>query len=129
MATSHRTAQVADVYGPFSGQLISAVKEGCRRAFLSQPARLMAAMYTCDILATADVLGKLYAVLGRRNGRVYAEEMREGTAVFSIKALVPVAESFGFAEEVRKKTSGLASPQLVFSHWEVRAVASGSVVF
>ena len=28
-------------------------------------------------------------------------------------------ENFGFAEELRKKASGLASPQLVFSHWEV----------
>lgn len=111
--------QATDVYGPFSGQLMSAMKEGCRKAFLAQPARLMAAMYTCDILATAEVLGKLYAVLGRRNGRVLAEEMKEGSAVFSVQALVPVAESFGFAEEVRKKTSGLASPQLVFSHWEV----------
>ena len=111
--------QATDVYGPFSGQLMSAMKEGCRKAFLAQPTRLMAAMYTCDILATAEVLGKLYAVLGRRNGRVLAEEMKEGSVVFSVQALVPVAESFGFAEEVRKKTSGLASPQLVFSHWEV----------
>ena len=112
--------QLADTYGPSSGQLISSMKEGCRRAFLSQPPRLMSAMYTCNILATADVLGRLYAVLGRRNGRVCAEEMREGSTVFSVQAVVPVAESFGFSEEVRKKTSGLASPQLVFSHWEVR---------
>lgn len=28
-------------------------------------------------------------------------------------------DSFGFADEVRKKTSGLASPQLVFSHFDV----------
>lgn len=122
--TSLSAVQNADTYGPFSGQLISAMKEGCRRAFLLQPTRLMAAMYTCDILATAEVLGKLYAVLGRRNGRVCSEEMREGSTVFSIQAVVPVAESFGFAEEVRKKTSGLASPQLVFSHWEVREKAS-----
>ena len=112
--------QITDTYGPFSGQLISSMKEGCRRAFLSQPSRVMSAMYTCDILATAEVLGRLYAVLGRRNGRVCSEEMREGSSVFSVQAVVPVAESFGFAEEVRKKTSGLASPQLVFSHWEVR---------
>ena len=30
-----------------------------------------------------------------------------------------VVESFWFSEDIRKKTSGLASPQLVFSHWEV----------
>ena len=119
---SEGQVQAADVYGPFSGQLISAVKEGCRRAFLAQPARLMMAMYTCNILATAEVLGKLYAVLGRRNGRVLFEDMKEGTAMFNIQALIPVAESFGFAEEMRKKTSGLASPQLIFSHWEVSVV-------
>ena len=113
----------ADTYGPFSGQLISAVKEGCRKAFLAQPARLMAAMYSCNILATAEVLGRLYGVLGRRNGRVLSDEMKEGSAIFNISAVLPVAESFGFAEEVRKKTSGLASPQLVFSHWEVTASA------
>lgn len=45
--------------------------------------------------------------------------MKEGTDIFIIKAVVPVAESFGFADEIRKRTSGLASPQLVFSHWEV----------
>ena len=39
----------ADAYGPFSGQLMSTMKEGCRKAFLLQPARLMAAMYSCDI--------------------------------------------------------------------------------
>lgn len=39
-----------DIYGPFSGQLMSAMKKACRKAVLAQPARLMAAMYTCDIL-------------------------------------------------------------------------------
>lgn len=48
------------------------------------------------------------------------EEMKEGTDMFIIKAVLPVAESFGFADEIRKRTSGLASPQLVFSHWEVK---------
>lgn len=109
-----------DSHGPFSGQLISAMKEGCRRAFLAQPVRLMAAMYSCEIQATADALGRLYAVLGRRGGRVLAEEMKEGSSIFNIRSVLPVAESFGFAEEMRKRTSGLASPQLVFSHWEVR---------
>ena len=42
----------SDSYGPFSGQLISAMKEGCRKAFLVQPCRLMAAMYSCDILVS-----------------------------------------------------------------------------
>ena len=61
----------------------------------------------------------MYAVVSKRNGQVRDEEMREGSPIFDITATLPVAESFGFAEEIRKRTSGLASPQLFFSHWEV----------
>ncbi|KAH7962324.1 hypothetical protein HPB52_015477 [Rhipicephalus sanguineus] len=43
-------------YGPLSGQIISAVKEGCRRAFQAQPQRLLCAMYSCTIQATSDAL-------------------------------------------------------------------------
>ncbi|XP_006885187.1 PREDICTED: elongation factor Tu GTP-binding domain-containing protein 1 isoform X2 [Elephantulus edwardii] len=112
-------ASLSDCYGPFSGQLIATMKEACRYALQVKPQRLMAAMYTCDIMATGDVLGRVYAVLSKREGRVLQEEMKEGTDMFIIKAVLPVAESFGFADEIRKRTSGLASPQLVFSHWEV----------
>ena len=49
---------VTDCYGPFSGQLIATMKEACRYALQVKPQRLMAAMYTCDIMATSDVLGK-----------------------------------------------------------------------
>ncbi|XP_048583443.1 elongation factor-like GTPase 1 isoform X2 [Nematostella vectensis] len=108
----------SDRHGPLSGQLMSAVKEGCRRAFQQQPMRLMAAMYTCHIQATAEVLGRMYAVIARREGRVLSEEMKEGSDVFDVEAVLPVAESFGFSEEIRKRTSGLANPQLMFSHWE-----------
>nr|XP_060611193.1 elongation factor-like GTPase 1 [Anolis sagrei ordinatus] len=112
-------AAVADCYGPLSGQLIATMKEACRYSMQAKPQRLVAAMYTCEIMATAEVLGRVYAVLSKREGRVLQEEMKEGTDVFIIKAVLPVAESFGFADEIRKRTSGLASPQLVFSHWEV----------
>ncbi|CAH2232196.1 jg12355 [Pararge aegeria aegeria] len=43
-------------YGPLSGQIMSAVKEGCRKAFEAQPQRLMAAMYSCDIVVDQKVL-------------------------------------------------------------------------
>lgn len=118
------TETVADsgAYGPLSGQIVSAVKEGCRRAFQARPQRLVAAMYSCDIQVRAEVLGRMYSVLGRRHGKVVCEDMIEGSSVFTITAHLPVIESFNFAQEVRKQTSGLAQPQLVFSHWETLAV-------
>ncbi|XP_019801357.1 elongation factor-like GTPase 1 isoform X2 [Tursiops truncatus] len=118
-ASQKGESSLTDCYGPFSGQLIATMKEACRYALQVKPQRLMAAMYTCDIMATSDVLGRVYAVLSKREGRVLQEEMKEGTDMFIIKAVLPVAESFGFADEIRKRTSGLASPQLIFSHWEI----------
>lgn len=64
-------------------------------------------------------VGKMYAVLGRRHGRVLHGDMNQGSASFFVTAVLPVVESFAFASEIRKQTSGLAVPQLVFSHWEV----------
>jgi len=46
----------------------------------------------------ADVLGKVYGVIAKRRGRIIAEEMKEGTSFISVSALLPVVESFGFAD-------------------------------
>ncbi|ESO00697.1 hypothetical protein HELRODRAFT_187216 [Helobdella robusta] len=101
------------------GSLLSSVKECCRKAFEMQPQRLMWAMYTCVIQATSEVLGKMYGVLGKRHGRILSEELREGSNEFEVTSVLPVVESFGFADEFRKKTSGYAIPQLTFTHWTV----------
>eukprot|EP00833_Pecoramyces_ruminatium_P016129 jgi/Orpsp1_1/1190161/evm.model.d7180000077100.1 len=97
-----------------SGQVISTIKEGCARAFLEWSPRLSLATYSCEIQATAEVLGKIYGVLSKRHARIYEEDLKEGTQFFQIKSLLPVIESFGFADEIRKRTSGAASPQLLF---------------
>lgn len=67
----------------------------------------------------AEVLGRVYDVLTRRRGRVLSEAMKEGTPFFTIQSVVPVAESFGFADEMRKRTSGAAQPQLIFAGFEI----------
>lgn len=72
-ATSQRgDSPVTDCYGPFSGQLIATMKEACRYALQVKPQRLMAAMYTCDIMATSDVLGKQGRTRTARDARVAA---------------------------------------------------------
>ena len=106
------------VHGPLSGQILSAVSAACRRAFQAQPQRLMAAMYQCQVQVTGQALGRMYSVIGRRGGRVVHGDRNEGSHSFSVTAYVPVVESFMLTQELRKETSGLAAPQLVFSHWE-----------
>jgi len=104
--------------GRVAGQVISATKDACKWAFLSHPAQLYTAWYACDLLVTSEMLGKVNVVLTRRNAKILSEEMRLGTDIFDVKALVPVTGSFGFAAEIRLKSSGHASPQLIFSHWD-----------
>lgn len=103
-----------------TSQCISLTKEACRRAFEAQPQRLMAAMYKCEILTVnSEALGKLYAVLGKRNARIIDESIKDSTNMFCITSYLPVADSFGLAEEIRKRTSGLATPHIEFSHFEI----------
>ncbi|PCH40159.1 nucleoside triphosphate hydrolase protein [Wolfiporia cocos MD-104 SS10] len=102
-----------------TGAFITAVREACRNGLLEWSPRLMLAMYTCDIQASTDVLGKVYGVVAKRRGRIVSEEMKEGTEFFTVRALLPVVESFGFADDIRKRTSGAASPQLIFSGYEM----------
>jgi ribosome assembly protein 1 len=66
-----------------------------------------------------EVLGRVTAVITRRRGRILSDAMNEGTPFFTIIALLPVAESFGFGDEIRKRTSGAASPQLIFQGFEM----------
>jgi ribosome assembly protein 1 len=113
---------------PFSpGAAMSTMRDACRVAVLAGAPRLVEAFYSCQLTCAAgrgagssgEQLGRLYAVLARRRARVLGEDMWEGTSTFVIAALLPVAESFGFADDLRKRTSGAAtSPQLLFSHWE-----------
>ena len=49
----------------------------------------------------------VYAVLGRRRARVVREEMREGSDLFSIHAYLPAQASFGFANDMRRQSSGV----------------------
>ncbi len=44
-------------YGQLTGQLMTLMLKACRKSFSAQPQRLVVAMYTCVIQATADVLG------------------------------------------------------------------------
>ncbi|CAG7853063.1 Ribosome assembly protein 1; AltName: Full=EF-2 like GTPase; AltName: Full=Elongation factor-like 1 [Serendipita indica DSM 11827] len=100
------------------GSLISGMRDACRKGLLDWSPRLLLAMYSCDIQAATEVLGKVYSVVGRRKGRIVAEEMKEGTTYITVSSVIPVVESFGFSDEIRKKTSGAANPQLIFSGYE-----------
>ncbi|KAK4152865.1 ribosome assembly protein 1 [Chaetomidium leptoderma] len=108
-----------DHLGRLTGEVIKTVQQSIHKAYLDWSPRLMLAMYSCEIQASTEVLGRVYDVLTRRRGTVQSEAMNEGTPFFTIQALLPVAESFGFADDMRKRTSGAAQPQLIFAGFEI----------
>ncbi|UIZ24753.1 hypothetical protein KXD40_006648 [Peronospora effusa] len=87
-------------YGPLSGQVISTMRMTCLMAFVKQPVRLVEAVYECTVQCQAEQLGKLYSVISKRRGDIYLEELSDGTALFTVKAYMPVVESFGFATDL-----------------------------
>ena len=104
-----------------TGSFISEMLSGLRALLLSnERLRLVEPFYACSLQCDASQLGNLYSVLNRRRGRVVSEDVIEGTSLFIMHCKLPVVESFGFATELLKKTSGEGTaPLLLFSHWEV----------
>ncbi|GAB4820198.1 hypothetical protein N2152v2_007244 [Parachlorella kessleri] len=115
-AASLRLAE--DVYGPFSGQVTSAARQALRRAVLEGDPRLAEALFLCEVSTSSEALSGVYAVLGRRRARILREEMREGSDYFIVHAYLPAEASFGFADELRRRSSGAAAASLLLSHWE-----------
>ena len=105
--------------GRLTGEIIRTVRDSIRSGFLDWSPRIMLAMYSCEIQASAEVLGRVYSVITRRRGHIVSEFLLEPSPNFTILALLPVAESFGFSDEIRKRTSGAAAPQLVFEGFEM----------
>lgn len=116
----------SDRMGRLTGEVIKTVRYSIHQGFLDWSPRILLAMYSCEIQASTDVLGRVYAVLTRRRGQILSETLSEtssasttGNQTFTISALLPVAESFGFSDEIRKRSSGSASPQLRFAGFEM----------
>jgi len=95
----------------------------CRRVLyasqLTAAPRLLEPVYLVEIQCPEHAMGGIYGVLNRRRGHVFAEEQRPGTPLYTIKAYLPVMESFGFTADLRSHTAGQAFPQCVFDHWQV----------
>jgi ribosome assembly protein 1 len=108
----------AVLHSSITGLAIGSTKEAVRAAVLNTSPRIMEAALKVEVSVAGDALGGTYTVLGKRRGRVLSEDMKDGVNVFSVEAILPQTESFGFSDALRKQTSGFASAQMMFSHWE-----------
>ena len=110
-----------------TGEVLAAGRAAVHAGMRDWSARLLRAMYLCEVAAAAGVVGRVAGVVARRRGRVLAERVlaggAAGTDTFTVSAALPVAESFGFADEVRQRTHGFAgaAPQMRFAGFEMLA--------
>jgi elongation factor G len=89
-----------------------AVKEAVRRA---KPV-LLEPMMRVEVIAPEEYTGEVIGDINSRRGRM--EGMEPAGNVQKIHALVPLAEMFGYANDLRSKTQGRAAYSMEFEHYE-----------
>lgn len=109
----------ADVIHRGSGQIIPAARRSIFASQLTAGPRLMEPVYLAEIVCPTLAVSGIYSVLNQRRGVVIENIQKLGTPLITVKAHLPVIESFGFSSALRAATSGQAFPQLVFDHWQV----------
>lgn len=108
---------IADAIHRGPGQIIPATRRVFYASCLTAQPRFQEPMLLCEIQTPEDAIGGIYSTLSQRRGNIFGEEPIPGTPMVIVKSYLPVAESFGFAQLLREKTSGRAFPQMVFDHW------------
>ncbi|CAL1694020.1 unnamed protein product [Somion occarium] len=101
------------------GQIIPTCRRVTYAACLLATPGIQEPVYLVEIQCPENAIGGIYSVLNKRRGQVFSEEQRVGTPMFTVKAYLPIMESFGFNGELRAATGGQAFPQSVFDHWEL----------
>jgi elongation factor G len=108
-----------------------AFKEACRRA----SPKLLEPIMRVEVVVPEEYMGPVIADLNSRRGQLQGRESRIGSEIINV--LVPLAEMFGYATEIRSRTQGRGSFTMHFSHYqqtpanvseEVIAKATGKVV-
>ncbi|MDA0712876.1 MAG: elongation factor G [bacterium] len=89
-----------------------AFKEGTKKA---SPIILEPIMKT-EVITPEDWMGDVIGDLNSRRGRIIGMTERGGMKI--VEATVPLAEMFGYANDLRSRTQGRATYTMEFSHYE-----------
>ena len=89
-----------------------AFKEACRRA----SPKLLEPIMRVEVVVPEDYMGPVIADLNSRRGQLQGRETRAGSEIINV--LVPLAEMFGYATDIRSKTQGRGSFTMHFSHYQ-----------
>ena len=91
-----------------------AIKEGCKKA---KPC-ILEPMMKVEIEVPEENTGDIVGDIASRRGRIEGMEIIEGTGIQKIRAMVPLAEMFGYATDIRSKTQGRGTFSMEFAKYE-----------
>ena len=91
-----------------------AIKEGTRKA---QPC-ILEPMMKVEIEIPDEFTGTIIGDISRRRGRVEGQEPQGNTGNVIVRALVPLANMFGYATDLRSNTQGRGTFSMEFHNYE-----------
>jgi elongation factor G len=107
---SHHDVDSSEMAFKIAGSM--AFKEAARRA----DAVLLEPVMKVEIVVREEYMGDVIADLNSRRGRIQNMEARPG--IQTIQAVVPLAELFGYATDLRSATQGRGNYTMHFSHYD-----------
>lgn len=91
-----------------------ALKDGVKRA----GPQLLEPVMKVEIEVPEEFIGDVIGDLSSRRGRVEGMEPIEGTQTQRVRAMVPLADMFGYATDIRSKTQGRGTFTMEFAQYE-----------
>lgn len=80
--------------------------------------QLLEPVMKVEIEVPEDFMGDVIGDLSSRRGRVEGMEPIANTGIQKIRSMVPLAEMFGYATDIRSKTQGRGTFSMEFAHYE-----------
>jgi len=98
---------------------------GFREAARKGAPQVLEPVMRVEVVTPDDFLGDVVGDLNRRRGQIQGMDPRANTQ--TVRALVPLAEMFGYATDLRSATQGRASYSMEFEHYSPvpKAVETG----
>ena len=87
-----------------------------KEAFQKGKPTLLEPIMKVEIVIPEDYLGEILGQVNARRGEIQGTDMRPGNSQ-AVRALVPLAEMFGYATELRSATQGRGVFSMEFNHY------------
>jgi len=107
---SHHQVDSSEMAFKIAGSL--ALKDACRKADIA----LLEPVMKIEVVVHEEYMGDVIADLNSRRGRIQNMESRPG--IQTIQAVVPLAQLFGYATDLRSATQGRGNYTMHFSHYD-----------